>query len=160
MKHTPRWNKLIKPRLQMRLVLVFAGISVTSLLMQFLLMQSCMVDLASRMPTGGEYVFDTLPDMLQSVLITSLCVILPLILGVGVLVTFRVAGPVYRFEQYMKHVAAGESVGPCRIRKGDELQELCDAINSAMASMRSSDGAHGDSATGTTEEPVALKRSA
>jgi methyl-accepting chemotaxis protein len=128
----PRWNKLVKPWFQMRLVLIFATIATISLLMQFLLMQSRMVEMASAMPDGGDYVVDALPDTLRDVLLVSFGVLLPLILAVGVLVTFRIAGPVYRFEQYLKQVAEGKTVGPCRIRKDDELQDLCSAINRAL----------------------------
>jgi len=54
----------------------------------------------------------------------------------GILLTFRLAGPIYRFEQYLRSVARGEQIGPCKIRKGDELQFLCDAINDATEPLR------------------------
>ena len=30
----------------------------------------------------------------------------------------------------------GEQIGPCKIRQGDELQSLCDAINDATEPLR------------------------
>jgi len=35
-----------------------------------------------------------------------------------------------------KAVIRGEEVGPCRIRRGDEFQELCELINQATAPLR------------------------
>ena len=52
------------------------------------------------------------------------------------LVTFRIAGPIYRFEQYLAGIAEGRQLGPCRIREGDELVELCARINEATAPLR------------------------
>ena len=57
-------------------------------------------------------------------------------IAVGILVTFRVAGPVYRFEQHLGSLARGEDPGTCRIRKGDELQDLCASINAAVETLR------------------------
>jgi signal peptidase II len=62
--------------------------------------------------------------------------LLPLTIAVGILVTFRIAGPVYRFEQYLKSVLRGELTGPCRIRKGDEFHELCELLNQVVSTLR------------------------
>ena len=79
---------------------------------------------------------------LAVVLATATCLavsfglFLPLTFCIGVLVTFRIAGPVYRFEQYLKQVSRGEQLGPCKIRDGDEFQGLCDLINEATRHLR------------------------
>ena len=74
----------------------------------------------------------------------SLAIVLPAVISVGILLTFRIAGPIYRFEEYLKAVARGENVGPCKIRKGDQLQPLCDAINAATdAAARAEESAIG-----------------
>jgi signal transduction histidine kinase len=67
-------------------------------------------------------------------------VLLPTMLVVGILVTHRIAGPVYRFEQYLGALARGENPGPCHIRRGDELQELCQQINAAFETLRARAG--------------------
>jgi hypothetical protein len=73
-----------------------------------------------------------------AILAVTLCVLLPLAFAVGVAVTFRVAGPIYRFEQHLRVVAEGRDPGPCKIRKGDELQDFCDVLNAALGRMRQS----------------------
>jgi hypothetical protein len=66
-----------------------------------------------------------------TILLISLGVLLPLSFFVGVLVTFRVAGPLYRFERHLETIAAGQDPGVCRIRKGDELHDFCTTFNAA-----------------------------
>lgn len=59
-------------------------------------------------------------------------------IGVGILVTFRIAGPLYRFETHLNQIAAGEDPGECYIRKSDELHSMCAAINAAVATLSAS----------------------
>jgi hypothetical protein len=89
--------------------------------------------------------------LLLEVLLFSFAVLLPSVLAIGVLLTFRVAGPIYRFERYLEDVAAGRDTGPCRIREGDQLQELCDRINAALEArpLRAQDAADPSRAEGT-----------
>ena len=136
MAHHKRRIKLIKPSLQLKLVGTFVGMTALTLLLQYMLITAHLTDAATRMPDGGSHLMSVLPEMLTKVLLLSFLVVLPLMFCVGVLTTFRIAGPVYRFEQYLGSVARGEEVGPCRLRKGDELWDLCDKINEATAAMR------------------------
>lgn len=134
-KH-PRRIKLIKPRLQFRLIGAFVGLTALTLLLQFLLLAARLTVTASSMDQGGEVLMNLTGGLLIDILLFSFGVLLPLVCAVGVLVTFRIAGPVYRFEQYLGQVARGEDPGPCRIRKGDQLQDLCDKVNEAVSALR------------------------
>ena len=134
-KGYPRRTKLINPRFQVKLIGSFVGLAGLALLMQFLLLGYRLTSQASLLDGSGELAMQV-PGLLLRVLVFSVLVLLPLIFAFGVLLTFRIAGPVYRFEEYLSSVARGEQVGPCRIRKGDELQSLCNAINAATESLR------------------------
>lgn len=127
--------KLIKPRLQLKLIGVFAGLSALSFLLQVLVVGRRLAEITVLLPNDGPLLHTLTPGLLTDVLIFSFGLLLPLTCAVGVLVTFRIAGPVYRFEQYLGQVERGEAQGPCRIRKGDELQDLCDQINRTMAAV-------------------------
>jgi hypothetical protein len=133
-----RRKVLIRPRLQLKLVLVFTGVSILTLLLQYILFITLATRFAERMPSGGEYLTDALPGMSIQALLSSLAVLLPTSLAVGVACTFRIAGPVHKLEGYLRGLARGEAHGPCRLRKGDELGELCDAINAVAERMRES----------------------
>ncbi len=131
--------KLIRPRLQLRLVGIFAGIAVLSLLLQCLLFYQVLGRLAVGLPNDGLIVIDAVNASIAGILITSLCLLLPAIFWIGIQVTFRIAGPVYRLETYLRQVANGEHPADCRLRRGDELQDLCRAVNDATRPLRAVD---------------------
>jgi len=128
--------KLIKPRLQLRMVATFVGLSALGFLMQSMLVAMLLAKTASDMPEGGPYLMSLVPQLPIEILVMSFGMFLPLTFAVGVLVTFRIAGPIYRFEQYLGAVTRGEQLGPCKIREGDELHELCALINQATEPVR------------------------
>ena len=131
-----RRKKLIKPGIQLRLVFSFVGLSVMGLTLQFLLLGSRMTHSAATLQGGGGDLAQEVPGMLMQTFGISLAILVPVTFVFGILLTFRLAGPIYRFEQYLRSVARGEQIGPCKIRKGDELQFLCDAINDATEPLR------------------------
>ncbi len=131
-----RRRKLIKPGIQLALSGIFAGVSILSLLLQSLLFSSLLVHTADRMPVGGAYLVDLMPTLLLRSVLFSFGIALPLTLAVGVLATFRIAGPIHRFETYLRSVIQGAQLGPCKIRKGDAFTELCEIINEATEPLR------------------------
>ncbi len=131
-----RHVRLIKPRLQLKLIGIFVGLSGLGFLLQSLHVGLRLSELAATVPEGGTYLMAVMPELPLEILLVSFGMLLPLTIAVGILVTFRIAGPVYRFEKYLQQVIRGEEVGPCRIRKGDEFQELCELINQATAPLR------------------------
>jgi hypothetical protein len=134
MESTPRYKRrrvLIQPRLQLRIVLAFLSAACISTLVQVLLLSHSLSSLAESLPTEGNVVLEELPGILRSQVLLSFLLMAPLMLAVGVLETFRVVGPLYRIERYLRDVAAGTKPPPCKIRKGDELQELCNVVNQA-----------------------------
>jgi hypothetical protein len=150
--------KLIKPGLQLKITAMFMGVSATSLLLQYLLFSSQLANVATTLPDGGAVLLGLMPDLLIQVLFMSFAFLFPVMLCVGILSTFRIAGPVYRFERYLESVARGEEVGPCRIRRGDELWELCDKINEATAALRHRKDAAGAEAEEAQKDTQELRR--
>lgn len=136
MPHIHRSKQLIHPRLQWRLVLTFLGVSLVGLLLQFVLCAATMSALASELPQDGPLLMERIPSYTLTILAISMCVLFPLTITIGILATFRIAGPLFRFEQHLKAIARGEDPGECHIRKGDQLQDLCDTFNSALDAMR------------------------
>ena len=131
-----RKKKLIKPSLQLRLTGVFVGLTALSLLLQFVLFTNVLHEAAIKLPNDGPIVLEEINAITLRVLVTSFLVFLPLTLTVGVLCTFRIAGPVYRFESFLRSVIAGEKPRDFRLRKGDQLQDLAALLNEATAPLR------------------------
>ena len=137
---TRRRTRIPKPVLQLRLSWGFLGVAALALLVQSLYFGLLLVRLSASLPAGGDEVAEQAGDLVFQVLLFSFLVILPLVLLIGVHVTFRIAGPIYRFEQHLGAVARGERPGECRIRKGDYLQKLCSLINAGLEAARQEPG--------------------
>lgn len=127
--------KIIRPKLQMKLTLTFVGLTLLGLMLQFMVFLRTMTSISAS-PSERDVLMDAVPEVLIQSLLLTFCVVLPLVFLVGVLLTFRIAGPVYRFETYLKQILRGENPGECRLRKGDELNELCGLINQVTLPLR------------------------
>jgi len=136
MKYQKRKKTLVEPRFQLKLVSYFTGLTVLALLFQFVLFASMMSGTAAQLTDGASTLYEEFHDNLVKCLIYSAALILPLTVGVGVLVTFRVAGPVQRFSGFLRAIKAGERPADCTLRKGDELHDLCTLLNEATAPLR------------------------
>jgi hypothetical protein len=132
-----RRKKLILPSLQIRLILAFFAVSALGLLLQFLLFSNELAQIVSQLPFDSQIPDGLAPETPFRILAICTVCLLPLMFAIGVLVTFRFAGPLYHFEKHLEAVARGEDPGPCRLRKRDELQELCTKLNAALDRLRS-----------------------
>lgn len=128
-----RKKKIIKPQLQWRIMIVFAVLAMTSVMLQAIVLGTTLVIVADQMPNDGYILESKIQSLIWTGLLGTVVFLLPLNLLIGRALTFKIAGPLYRFEVYLKQIAAGERPGPCRIRKDDELQELCQILNEAVA---------------------------
>jgi hypothetical protein len=70
--------------------------------------------------------------MFVPLLLTFVCLALH-----TVLLTHRIAGPVYRFKKMFEGIRNGELAGDVRLRKGDFLMGLAEAYNISMTKLRS-----------------------
>ena len=50
----------------------------------------------------------------------------------GILMTHRMAGPIYKFKMELKRIEQGEKPRRIGVRKGDEFQDVADALNGAL----------------------------
>ncbi len=133
--------RLIRPRLQLRLIMSITGVAVLALALQYMVFMRVLAAVALSLPNDGAALMTEISSKLLAIAVLTLAMLLPAALLVGVLVTHRIAGPLYRFEVYLKQVLAGEQRGECRLREGDELQDLCALINQVTAAQRSQSSA-------------------
>jgi methyl-accepting chemotaxis protein len=77
-------------------------------------------------------------------------------LGVtGVLITHRVVGPAYKLKRLFQHVIDGHLRLEGRLRKGDELQDVFEAYERMIETLRERQRAQ----IGAVEEVIGLSRS-
>lgn len=131
-----RKSKLPRPALQLKLVFTFLGLCALGLLFQCLLFATQLTDTAAKLPTDGAALIQNGPAMMRKVLLLSSVAVLTLAFIAGVLVTFRIAGPIYRMEVFLRQILRGEKPADCRLRKGDALQDFCRLLNQATAPLR------------------------
>jgi len=134
-----RRKKLIKPHLQLKLTVTFVGLVALSLLLQFVLFTNTMTRAALELPNDSVLLLEASHGILLRDLAIAFLVFLPLTFFVGILSTFRVAGPLYRFEKFLESLQRGERPPDFRLRKGDELHDLAELLNQATAPMRKGD---------------------
>lgn len=124
--------KLVDPKLQIQLTMTFVGLSALGLVMQFILFQSSLSQLSAELPNDGNQVMEAVNGILPGVFGITMLVILPLTYAVGVLSTFRIAGPVYRLKLFLREIREKGYEEPCRLRDGDKLQDLADEISETV----------------------------
>lgn len=147
-----RRRKLIKPGLQLRMCAVFVGLTALMLGLQWVLLTAKLHHTANGLPTDGPLLLEQTNGLVLEVMGVSAAVFLPLTLLVGILSTFRVAGPLYRFQRFLEAVRDGERPGDFTLRRKDELHDLAALINDATRPLRVPDdveGAGGDAAAAT-----------
>lgn len=128
--------KLILPALQMRLIGFAGAVAALALGLQYVLFSRLLGELAASLPRENVPVLERGSQALLEALLTSALILFPLVLWIGIHSTFRIAGPLYRMKRYLEQVARGERPPDCRLRRGDQLQDLCQAINAATRPLR------------------------
>jgi methyl-accepting chemotaxis protein len=69
-----------------------------------------------------------MPSVVYTTLVTTFVVGL-IVIMVTLLVSHKIAGPVYRFEKDITRIAEGDLKNRIRIRKGDQFQALASSLN-------------------------------
>ena len=134
-----RKNYLIKKRFQLNFLLKF----VILLLIESFLITGLLMYVSNDTITTG-YLNSTLriektPDFF---FVSFVLIILITVVGIGmaamsifILLSHRIAGPLYRFEKALKEVEDGNLRARVDLRKTDELVTLKEAMNSVFGSM-------------------------
>jgi len=136
-----RKNYFIKKKFQLNFLLKF----VILLLIESFLIAGLFMYVSNDTITTG-YLNSTLriektPDFF---FVSLLLIVLIVVIGIGIaamviflLLSHRIAGPLYRFEKTLKEAEGGDLTARIDLRKTDELTKLKESINSAFGSMDS-----------------------
>jgi hypothetical protein len=140
---TARKTYFVNPRLQLQLVLganALALISAALIAVLMFQMQSQLQNFASlaSLSAAGPVVAELARN---EAAITRVCLIvgaiqLVLFNAAAILLSQRIAGPLYRLERHLQKVGEGAAPDDVRFRKGDLFQSLAEACNAVMARVR------------------------
>jgi hypothetical protein len=131
-----RTRKLIQPKFQMKIAFACLGIAVMATLVLTVLLNQVVLDFADKGWIDSARVEQEWIGVLLTKLLIALAVLTPMTLALGVILMHRVAGPLYRFRQFMAAVARGEHPNECKLRKNDELMDFCELLNRFTAPIR------------------------
>jgi len=136
MKPHRRKKNLILPALQMKMTVVFMASSACLLALMGYLCTWFLTSKAFASPSEAARIQDQVFPILINAFAISMALLVPVMLVVGILATFMVAGPIYHFEQFLRATLRGENPRDCRLRQGDELSGLCELLNDATRHLR------------------------
>lgn len=108
-----------------------------------------------RIESTSDYFF---PSFFMSNLVVVLIVGVIGIIGL-ILISHKIAGPLYRFEKGVAEVSKGDLSYRFRTRKGDQLTELSESLNSLVSMMDSKIGAMNLDVDGITKALEDIKLS-
>ena len=129
-----RKKKLINTQLQLRWTLWFVGITALTLLLVFSALSTTLLGMEEfRLATANGGAMDVL---IRSFL-TAASAGLAIAFLAGIMLSHRIAGPLYRFENFLEAVERGEQTEECHIRKNDDLHEMCELLNRVTEEKRS-----------------------
>ena len=63
------------------------------------------------------------------VLFLRLIFLTPLVILIALVLSNRIAGPIYRIQRFLRKISRGDYKGRLRLREKDELQDLANALN-------------------------------
>jgi nitrogen fixation/metabolism regulation signal transduction histidine kinase len=70
------------------------------------------------------------------ILVGALVLLVVLLAGAGILVTHKVAGPIYKMKRQIRALGKGSLQIPAPLRRGDELVDFFDTFNATVRSLR------------------------
>ena len=136
MKPQMRTNKLIQPVLQLKLAMGFLLGAILAVVVSWVLLYYTLNQVAADLPNDGIHILNALPRILGINLLFSVLIMTPVLLAVGVFSTFKIVGPIHRFQQFLRGVADGTETAPCQIRKTDHLADFCELLNEVTEPLR------------------------
>ncbi len=131
-----RKKKLIMPKFQLKVAGACLGLAVMAVVTLMILMNEAILDFADKGWVDSAALQDEWAGVLLAKLGIALLIFAPMTLALGIILMHRIAGPLYRFDMFLRAVVNGEHPDACRIRSSDELKEFCVLLNRMTAPMR------------------------
>ncbi len=149
-----RKRKLIKTRFQIKVALSGLGIAIVAVLLLMIMINEAILEFASNGWVDAAAMRSEWMSVLVSKLLFALALLVPMTLALGVVLTHKIAGPLYRFEMFLNAVMKGEHPEECRLRDGDELKDFCALLNKVTEPLRSGNVAFDTPPAAATDETM------
>lgn len=126
-----RKRKLIRVDLQLKIVFLTLLVACLALLINFQLSLAALWSLEATLSNTSsvELLVEEVREVLLQKFLLSVGIGIPFAVSVGLLYSFKFCGPICRFKVYFSELCGGSWRKPCTLRKGDDLQDVAQAIN-------------------------------
>jgi methyl-accepting chemotaxis protein len=138
-----RRTYLINPRFQWRFIGFMATVSVLAIAMLFvsnlLFFRNMEHEALSVGLTRDNPYFDFLQEQkstLSMLYFTVSGLVFALMMGLGIVYSHRIAGPLYQLDRKMKRIAGGEEPSPLQFRRRDQFAELAESFNAMVVKLK------------------------
>jgi len=134
-----RKQYIVARRFQLKYVgLILALMFLTAAFCSYVVYYSSMLLLGEKL--ANVYPQGRLMAIVNTVnfrILLSMIYITPMIIVIGIFLSHKIAGPVFRIERTLNNMAEGDLSAILALRKGDEMTSLADAINRVTESTKS-----------------------
>lgn len=141
----PRFKRtkyLISTKLQLRYVgIILILMFVTALICSYFVYYTVMVMMGEKL--ANVYPQGRLMAIINTVnfrMFVTFLLIAPIVAAIGIFLSHKIAGPIYRIEGFLGSMSAGNLAQRITLRKGDELISIADKINVLADSLRGTIG--------------------
>lgn len=121
----------IKKKLQVRYMLLIILSVLCGLAIMTLELTATLNDLFDKYPVLVQPIYDQFLPIVSSFFYKIVIYLLFVVL-ISAILSHKMAGPVYRFEQTCKNIAKGDFSQRVHLRAGDQFTELQDEFNKMM----------------------------
>ena len=101
-----RKKRLIEPRLQLLFGALFTCTAILAILVQAIVLSYLLTKVARELPNDGLLLHRQHAGIVSTAMMATFLLLTPLTLAVGVVTTFRIVGPLYRFRVFLREDAA------------------------------------------------------
>jgi methyl-accepting chemotaxis protein len=138
-----RRTYLINPRFQWRFIGFMAVVSLLAISILFvsniLFFRNMEHEALSVGLTRDNPYFDFLQEQKSALSMLYFAVsgvVFVLMMGLGILYSHRIAGPLYHLDRKMRRIASGEEPSPVNFRRRDQFAELAESFNAMIVKLR------------------------
>jgi len=138
-----RKTYLINPRFQWRFIGFMATVSLLAIAMLFasniLFFRTMEQEALSIGLTRDNPYFDFLQEQksaLSTLYFAVSGLVFVLMMGLGILYSHRIAGPLHNLNNKMRRIASGEDPSPLNFRQRDQFRELAESFNAMIVKLR------------------------
>jgi len=126
-----RTKYLVSTKLQLRYVgIILLLMLATALMCSYVIYYTVMILMGEKL--SNVYPQGRLIAIINTVnirILFSMLLITPVVVVIGIFLSHKIAGPIYRIEKFLGDMAAGNFASRIVLRKGDELTSVADKIN-------------------------------